>query len=309
MNSSDDIRPNVELLVDEQSCSWRERDVDLRDRGIRLSWLTSFVESIYRNANEPLLNTYRDQLSKYDRAVAQQKASLYGPWDNIPWVAAIHPEEPKLLELTTHALVAEHVIPLTQSLKAPLYARVPPSHRGKPTVFLSHAWDAVILSLPARGRLGTLDGFGPGVAGVTEEFVWIDFVCYNQHKLMEEAIAFDMESIVQSIGKVSFAVTPVPLFNRIWCLWELLSVSRNDCVSQFCAAPGYRTDKRVIVNDFLKAFTSVTTARATKSADYNTLMSAIVGYFGSTEAADNYIMDLMKGGMGDPWFGLNAEHR
>ena len=58
-------------LLDEQSISWRERDVPLHERGVRLSWLIQFVESIYGTANDPLLSSYQDQLKWYERAVAQ----------------------------------------------------------------------------------------------------------------------------------------------------------------------------------------------------------------------------------------------
>ena len=54
----------------------------------------------------------------------------------------------------------------------------------------------------------------PASRGVREEFVWIDIACYNQHTIAEETIAFDMEAIVKSIGKVAFAVASTPLFNN-----------------------------------------------------------------------------------------------
>lgn len=308
--SSDHPEHYSTMLQDEASCSWVERDVPLHARGVQLSWLIEFVECIYRCANQQLLDTYRDEIKVYERALAQQKASMLGPWDNIPWVEAVHPKEPQLLELTTQTLVDDYIKPLTESLAAPLYARVPASERGKPTVFLSHAWSSLVLSLSGTGRRGTLDAFSlSGIAGVKEEFAWIDFVCYNQHELADENIVFDMESLVKTIGKVAFAVTPVPLFNRIWCLWELLSVILNEAESQFCAAPGYRSEKRVMVNDFLNAFTSVTAARATKRKDYDDLLNAILAHFGSTEAADTYITNLMKSGMGNPWFELYREQR
>jgi len=39
------------------------------------------------------------------------------------------------------------------------------------------------------------------------------------------------------------------------------------------------------------------------------LLSAVVAHFGSAQAADNYIVDLMKGGVSNPWFELYAEFR
>jgi hypothetical protein len=310
MPTSGDTPSYSHLLLDEQSCSWQERDVPLSERGIRLSWLYNFIDSVlYRDALDDYQRNYKSRMAEYERALAQQKAYLYGPWDNIPWIDATPPREPVLLQLTTRQFVNQYVIRLTEQLQAPLYARVPTSQRGKPTAFLSHAWDAVLLGVPRhslslKSYRGTLDAFGQGIAGVQDEFVWIDFVCYNQHKLTEETIAFDMEAIITSIGKVAFAVTPVPLFDRLWCLWELLSVSRAACQTLFCAAPDYRSEKRTTVNDFFNAFTSVTNARASNHEDYGKLLGAMVSRFGSTIAADVYITDLMKRGMRSEWFEL-----
>lgn len=290
------------MLVDEQSCSWQEHSVPLHERGVRLSWLIAFVESIYRNTDEPLLKIYNEQYREYERALAQQKASISGPWANIPWIEAVHPQEPKLLELTTRTLVADYIIPLTESIKAPLYARVPPSERGKPDTFLSHAWDAVALAKEGGGY-GTLDAFrGLNIvdnSGVGKTFVWIDIICYNQHKVAEDTIAFDMEAVLKSIGKIAFAVTPVTLFDRIWCLWELLCASRCKCENKFYVAPTFRMEQRIMVNKFFDAFTSVSFARATKQEDLDKLLNAIIAHFRSTTAADKYILKLMKTGMVD----------
>jgi hypothetical protein len=271
-----------------------------------MSWLVNLVDSIYEETNWPLWQDYIKRLEQAERAESQRKAALWN--DNIPEPEWVDTHQPELLELTTRQFVAQYVIPLTESLKIPLYARVPGSERGKPSVFLSHAWDAVILAKGKGkwGRYGTFDAFGPGIAGVHDKFVWIDFVCYNQHRLAEETIAFDMESIVKSIGKAAFAVTPTPLFDRIWCLWEVLSVARNPGVDQqFCAAPGYQSDKRMIVNSFFAAFSSVASARSTIWEDKQKILSAMTTYFGSTDTADHYIKDLMKRGMSDAWFGLH----
>ena len=115
-----------------------------------------------------------------------------------------------------HEFVAKYVIPATQNLRCPLYALVPPSERGKPEVFLSHAWTNMLLSPVPQWHGGSLDAFeSRGIVGVKERFVWIDFVSYNQHEVSPDSIAFDMESIIRSIGNVAFAVTPTPLFDRM----------------------------------------------------------------------------------------------
>jgi hypothetical protein len=303
-----EVNPYAVTLLNAGAISWRETDVPLHARGVRFGWLMNFVRSLYWEVNAPRQKRHQEQLVAAEQAEYQRRAALYGPWDNIPEPDPVHVDEFELFELTTRDLVARHIVPVTSSAAAPLYALVPPSERGRPGVFLSHAWSNAIWAA-GPGRYGTLNAFGKGVAGVDAEYVWIDIVCYNQHTLAEGNIAFDMESIVKSIGKVAFAVTPTKLFDRIWCLWEVLAAARTGSKLQFCAAPGYRTEKRMIVNDFFSSFSSVTQAKATMDRDYDILLSAMISYFGAAEAADAYIKEVMKREMSNPWFELYAENR
>jgi hypothetical protein len=302
------VNPYAVTLLDGGSVSWREADVPLHERGVRLGWLVNFVRSLHWEVNEPRRQRHQEQLAAAEQAEYQRRAALYGPWDNIPEPEPVHVDELDVFELTTRELVAKHIVPITSAAAAPLYALVPEAERGRPGVFLSHAWSNAIWAAKP-GRYGTLDAFGEGVAGINEEYVWIDIVCYNQHTLAEGNIAFDMESIVKAIGKIAFAVTPTALFDRIWCLWEVLAAARTGSELQFCAAPGYRTEKRMIVNDFFKSFLSVTQAKATIERDYDVLLSAMLSYFGSAEAADAYIKDVMKREMSSAWFELYSDNR
>ncbi len=290
-------------LIDERSCRWSENDVPLAERGVRFSWLYNFVGSICWRYNEPVRQhaqwlQERLQWEERDRVYPQPALPDY-----LQNIDVYNPPRPR--ELTIHELVSQHIVPLTEAIRAPLYARVPLSDRGKPQIFLSHAWANSALSPVPQWHGGTLDAFDSrGIAGVKEEFVWIDFACYNQHAIAANSIAFDMEAIIRSIGNVGFAVTPTALFDRIWCLWEVMSVSQTGAKARFCVGPGYRTDKRVMVNQFFDAFKSVEQARATKPDDREKLLAAMVSTFGSIAAADEHIQKLMRDGMGGRWFEL-----
>src|SRR5262249_13207507 len=74
----EDLRPNPHSapLLDPNAVSWHERDVALQDRGVRLTWLIDFVQSIYWNHNEPLQRLRRTRLRAYERAENQLRASL-----------------------------------------------------------------------------------------------------------------------------------------------------------------------------------------------------------------------------------------
>lgn len=279
-------------LLDKSACAWNESDVPLHQRGVRLKWLQDFVHSIYK----PYYDIYLSQIAAQERAEAQRKAHLLGVWDNIPWPEPVTIVPLSSYELTTQEFVDRHVVPLTHSLRAPLYARIPHSERGEPTCFLSHAWSHNVLAFNASGD-GTLDAFGTGVS--THEFVWIDFACYNQHTLTPDTIAFDMEELIKCIGKVAFAVTGTNLFDRIWCLWELIAVSRASAKVQFCVGARYRPDMVVALNRFFEGFISVEVAHATKREDTARMLAAMGAVFGSIAAANNYIRDLMRENMSD----------
>ena len=87
--------------------------------------------------------------AKYHSA---EKAAMYGPWD-IP-----EPELPAysrhMIEnlQTTRQFVSNLIAPLTRPISAPLYARVPPEHRGVPSAFVSHTWSSTALA-QAHGSL------------------------------------------------------------------------------------------------------------------------------------------------------------
>jgi hypothetical protein len=304
-----DTNPFAVELLEEQSCSWQEADVPLPERGVRFSWLCNFVRSIYWQKNQVV----EEQKELQKAALAWEEHARWS-MDDLPTpdiYKGLDLERPvPAYDATIGDLVAERVLPLTNTIRAPLYARIPPSDRGKPEVFLSHAWANSVLSSVPQWHGGTLDAFdSQGIAGITEKFVWIDFVCYNQHAVASDTIAFDVEAIIRSIGNVAFAVTMTPLFDRIWCLWEVLSVLQTGAKSRFCVGPGYQTDKRVMVNKFFEAFKSVEQARSTKTGDYDKLLAAMISRFGSIAAADEHIRKLMSAEMGNSWFGLYSENR
>lgn len=278
---------SVPLLLDPADSSWHESEVPLASRGVKLSWICDYVYSFYL----PHLERQRRQLRAAEAAESQRKASLWDMSGRIPEPDPVVIDDLTVHQMTTHELVGRHVLPATQTLLAPLYARVPHDMRGRPTVFLSHAWANPVLEL-VDGAHGTLNAFLEGpMAG---EYVWIDFVCYNQHRLAPDRIAFDMEELIGSIGKVAFAVTDTPLFNRIWCLWEMVAVSRTGASSAFPIAPRYRANKVAMANSFFEAFLSVEEASATVQADADKLFAAMLTVFGSLDAANRFIRGQMR---------------
>lgn len=246
-------------LLDPRRASWNDIDVPLHERGVRLGWLRDFVGRC------------------------------------LP-TTMVHPSR---AEPAMHELMEQHIKPVTNSLRAPLYALVPMHERGKPTAFLSYSWNNPVLSGQSLYQCGTLDAFGnrrQGRADIDDEFVWMDVVCYNQYTLKSAAIGVDMEKVISSIGRMYIAVTPTPLFDRLWCLWELLASLKHRCKIEFCLAPlNGRTENRIMSNDFFQAFDGFENARATVAGDYRLLLDAILRDYGSIRAADDHVRQLLRG--------------
>ncbi|HQG26127.1 MAG: hypothetical protein KBB67_08510 [Syntrophorhabdus sp.] len=272
----------AECLVPLDECSWSEEEVPLGQRGVRFSWLYDFVSRIWADTDSFITGIWKHYRST-------QRASMYGPWDNIPWPEM--PEYPEDLVETvrmTRDLVSNLIIPLTRPISAPLYARIPIEHRGRPSVFISHTWSSNAVA-SAHGSLDiVLDHY-------RDSFVWIDFVCYNQHLVKDGNIAADMKSIISGIDQIAFILTTQPFFTRSWCLWEIVC--------------GYKTGVKVKVHDQITRikkkywsseasqmppnFKSITELSATKKSDEEKIFELLVSTFGSVSQADDYIRSIL----------------
>jgi hypothetical protein len=57
-----------------------------------------------------------------------------------------------------------------------------------------------------------------------------------------------------------------------------------------------------MVNDFIRAFTSVKNARASIREDREIILQEIAAHFGSFDQADNYIRTLLDKKLSPSWF-------
>ena len=269
-------------LLPIEECSWSEDDVPLGQRGVRFGWLYDFLGGTWEN-----VNAYVGRI--WDQFRSQQNASMYGPWD-VPWPD--HPEYPEDLAenlRTTRQLVSNLIVPVTNSILAPLYARVPPAHRGRPSIFLSHTWDSNAFA----GGHGSLDIV---LDHNRDSFVWVDIASYNQNSVKSETIAADMRSIISDIGKVAFILTTEPFFTRSWCLWEVVC--------------GHGTGAEVTIYDQIlriqkkywsseagqmpQKFRSVLDLSASQESDREQILNLLISTFGSIEQADEYVRNLLR---------------
>ena len=92
-------------------------------------------------------------------------------------------------------------------------------------------------------------------SGSRPKFVWLDLICYNQHRA--EAIAADMESVIASIGRVDLPMVNAVPFSRLWCLWELLCAHVTGADVNLWEANGSVYDIGFLARRFKDEFVSV----------------------------------------------------
>jgi hypothetical protein len=284
---SEGLRSSTDLLADADVPGWHEESVPIETRGVSLSWLTRFVDDVQSYVNRGVQappEFFRSKKFTPAREVP------------VPVDASVY------RFLNTHGLVSQIVKPLTEATRAPLFAFVPEKFRGRPDNFVSHTWNSLLRG-PERQRIGTIDALCDMATGDKDTYVWIDFICYNQHVVA--SISNDMCEVIATIGSLLIAATPTPLFTRSWCLWELLSAHRFGATIDFrVLSSGYRNDKILAVNSLYRSFRGIENARSVSARDQAEIYDGLVAYFGSGGAANEGIQKLVEEKFADPWFEL-----
>ncbi len=281
--------PSLKAIESHAPGSWSDEEVPLAQRGVRIAWVINWVRNLLEDINRPQTVA----IEQAQKAIEHNQA---GKWDRHDQPDMPVPTVPRQTLLNVRALVEYFVIPLTSALKAPLWAFVPPEHRGKPNFFLSHTWSSLLLA-PDRQKIGTLDAIEH-----LDEYIWLDFVSYNQQTI--ESIPTDMEAVIGEIGKVLYAGTPVPSLGRIWCLWELLCVNRTGVAFDIAIRPGYRNDKILAVNTFYRSFTGVEQAVAYDPDDQKIIAEEVLAQFGSAEKANTHFERILRERLSGNWYEL-----
>jgi ankyrin repeat protein len=271
--------PSLEKNLSLPPDGWSESDVPLAQRGVRVSWLISLVQGLINDINQSRVQAIAD--AENDQPGRE--------------VSVVH----DYALLNVRSLVKHFIVPLTVTLRAPLWALLPSEHRGKPDFFLSHTWSSLLLG-PPHQPIGTLDTIEH-----LNGFAWLDFVAYNQHSI--KSIPSEMEGVIGEIGKVMFAGTPVPTLGRIWCLWELLCANRTGTDFDIAIKPGFRNDKILAVNTLYRSFIGVEKAVATKKEDQDIITSEVLSQFGSPKAANDHLEQALHERLSGSWYELREK--
>ena len=262
-------------LHDESDVSWSDDDVPLHERGVQVEWLNDFIWAAKREL--------REIVEQHQR---QQHASMYPHYVEVPWPSPL--PFPVDQEMTSAFIVPNVIRQMTKVLAAPLFARVPDEYRGRPDLFISHAW-----SNPLVGNaFAELEALVSPLAGRgTTKYAWLDIVCYNQHRV--EAIAADMQAIVASIGRVGIPIINSVPFSRLWCLWELLCAHVSQAEIVVYEANGSVYDLGYLAECFQREFKSVERAVTALPSDRENILNAMISTFGSLQNADEHIRQLV----------------
>ena len=256
------------LLKPSNSVNWSDNSIPIHERGIRGDWLLK------------VLNSVRDlRVEICERHDSQSRAALH--FDHVP-----EPDFPRLDgTLTSNVFVRDHVIPWTADIEAPLFALVPDEYTGKPTQFLSYTWNS-----------GYFDS-GYGVIYAIEKhlkshYIWMDVMCHNQHAI--GSVTKQMHDVIAGINQLLLPMSQYPWYDRVWCIWEVICALKNDKEIIFCEYLKKDRDFRKIFTHFLENFKSIAHAETLHKEDKDEILSNVIHMFGSIDAADKYLYDIMK---------------
>ena len=247
----------------------------LQDRGVTLEWLVDFGKSAARELSR-LWQAHDDQA----------RAAFY--FDNVPDPSPLPYTRGQ--DVTSHFLTAAVVRPLTAQYAVPLYAMVPPGARGKPDIFLSHAWGNPLIGY-ASSELVALSS-GVRSAGSPPVCLWFDIASYNQHRV--EAIASNMKDVIASIGRLGLPLFNDLPFSRLWCLWELLCAHVTDAEIVVFEPNTSAHDLGLVLKHFHDTFVSVDRAETTLPEDRDAILSAMIDTFGSIANTNRFVLELIS---------------
>ena len=279
---------DINLIAEEtgllsEDLSWNDNNVPLQKRGVEIDWIIEFFHKIDKDMRSEWDLYYSSYKGYYERLVDLPKG-------------ARPPTEPilELQQITPAFVVPNFIKPLTMKSKSPFYARVPLEFRGTPNLFVSHPWSQKLVGGSSFCTLYVIKKMFERLHLTGNNYVWIDIISYNQHRV--ENIAYDMDVIISDIGTLGLPVVDSTPFSRLWCLWEILCANKTKSKIDVIAEPsGFRNDQGFVVQMFKNKFRSVTDAQTTLEKDRIEILRAINSTFGSTENANKFIREIVIG--------------
>ena len=187
---------------------------------------------------------------------------------------------------------------ITINEKESLYFYIPKEFRGKPTAFLSHAWDCFV------DRLFMADG-NPGI-------YWIDIVAINQHHPIT-----DLPMLEQTIKDISNTILLIPGWGRnpivalqpilrSWCVFEILNTPEGALHATITLIDNDEYEIEEIC-ELLSNYTS-RDAQAEYLKDKEDIDKKLLKRFETFEAADAALLPLIKAAFRDYLINHNMEH-
>jgi hypothetical protein len=259
-------------LLPVSSSVWHDSDVPLEQRGIDGKFWYQFFHEV---------QDYRQHLNQ---------AHELSFWrDNVPDPPEWTPRMQQ--DLNSRLLVADHIVPWTKSMSAPLYARIPEDCRGQPNTFISYSWDAPFLASGYGILYAVKEHLKDG------DFVWMDAFCHNQHRV--GSVAPQMEKVIDRVQRLLLPMSQPPWFERCWCIWEVLCAFRANKQIVFIEYDRKDRDMYRMRKYFLSQFRSMSLAETSVAEDKALILQQAQDVFGSIDAADKYLLSKMNEVIGD----------
>jgi hypothetical protein len=246
---------------------WNDDDVPLEQRGIEARFFSQFYEKVL---------DYRGWVQRtHDLSFSRDEVP-----DPPDWNWSMNEQ------MIGRYLVKDHIVPLTEPIAAPLFARIPEASRGKPNVFLSYSWDAPLL---ANGW-GVIEAVTPHLkAG---DFVWADVFCHNQHRI--GSVAPQMKKVIAGVKRLLVPMSAPTWYERCWCIWEVLCAFQNNVEVVFVEYARKARDMYLLRDTFLSEFHSMMLAETSFEEDKALIVKEARETFGSIEATDRYFRSKMN---------------
>lgn len=258
------------FLIPTTSQIWKAEDIPLEARGINGEWLYRFILAIHEYRDTALENYY-----------LQQQGAIQS--DDVPW-----PNFPAGLdeELNKNSFVRDHVLPLTRESEAPLFARVPKNKQGTPSVFVTYTWNSGFLA----------DGYGVVYAIQrylsADNYIWMDVFSQNQHGT--ESRSGMKEKVIAGVDRLLLPMSQYPWYECMRCVGEVICAVRLNKEVVFLEYARQLRDYRQIRKYFLGRFDTIAKATATSPDEKEEILHLAKATFGSVEAADSYLANMMR---------------
>lgn len=184
--------------------------------------------------------------------------------------------------MKTREVVEEMILPDTIFKKQSYFTLIPEDKKGKPNIFISHAWDDIFYcEIAGSGIISILESIDHSL------FVW-DIFCINQYML--EQVPQKLSYVINNVETLLIVIHEPIWSSRSWCIFELIQAKKHNKEIVLKISPDIWRFL-CLSNDFFNS--TFRNAESTKIEDKKMIDKIILNEFGSFENADNIFKECI----------------